>query len=282
MIEFFENLKQKRIENGIDLGKVAKKTLLNLNILNFIENGEIDKLPKGYRRIYLRRYVKEIGLNPDEVMKDYNLLIGDTDVELMKETVTKKAEVKKSSWQHNISREKIVHFLSVAMIIIVIISTIAIIYFVTKYLNESENYDIKEISVETMAAMEDSTLKITNGVDSLVPVTITNEKKDDYFTFFISVKENCWIRQIVDFRDTTEYILKRGRNKKISAKNRVRFIAGNGNAVVIKHNDKTYEDIAPKGSILRRLVIDKDGIAENIYMFPEKKKPEETDSLITE
>ena len=90
MIEFFENLKQKRLENGIDLDKVAKKTLLNLNILNSIENGEIDKLPKGYRRIYLRRYVKEIGLNPDEVMKDYNLLIGDTDVELIKETVQKK------------------------------------------------------------------------------------------------------------------------------------------------------------------------------------------------
>ena len=33
MIEFFENLKQKRVENGIELNKVAEKTLLSLNIL---------------------------------------------------------------------------------------------------------------------------------------------------------------------------------------------------------------------------------------------------------
>lgn len=74
--EFYENLKKKREEKGISLDEIHRKSRLSLEYLRAIEAGQIDKLPEGYERIYLKRYAKEIGLDEEEVLRDFDLLTG--------------------------------------------------------------------------------------------------------------------------------------------------------------------------------------------------------------
>jgi cytoskeletal protein RodZ len=66
--EFYENLKKKRKEKGISLEDIHQKSRLSLDYLNAIEAGQIEKLPVGYERIYLKRYAKEVGLDEEEVL----------------------------------------------------------------------------------------------------------------------------------------------------------------------------------------------------------------------
>ncbi|RMG24293.1 MAG: hypothetical protein D6732_23780, partial [Methanobacteriota archaeon] len=76
MKEFYENLKSKREEKGLSLEDIHRKTHLPIHYLEAIEAGNIEALPHGYERIYLRRYAREIGLDPDEVVRDFDLLSG--------------------------------------------------------------------------------------------------------------------------------------------------------------------------------------------------------------
>ncbi len=286
MIEFFENLKQKRIDKGITLKDIAAKTLLSIDILSAIENGEMDKLPYGYHRIYLRRYVKEIDLNVDEVMKDYSLLIGDTEEQ---PKVSVNAQSSQKEWKFDpgklISREKLVKNVRMAAIFTVVILVIILVYYATDYFKKNRSYDVKEMTVENMVGLTDSVAASASAKDSVIEVKLESPlKRERKFKFEITATGNCWIRQIKDFKDTTEYILRKGQIKPIAAYEQVKFVVGNGGAFIVRHSGKTYKNIAPAGSIIRRLIIDKNGIADKYYTMPkkeEKSKDSTVDSTAT-
>ena len=46
MKEFFENLKNIRVQKGLTLEEIAKKSRLDMKFLKMIETGELDNLPK--------------------------------------------------------------------------------------------------------------------------------------------------------------------------------------------------------------------------------------------
>jgi len=76
MKEFFKNLKEIREKKKITLEEISKRSRLSLQILQDIEAGNLNKLPKGYDRILFKRYLKEIGEDKEEVWKDFNLFFG--------------------------------------------------------------------------------------------------------------------------------------------------------------------------------------------------------------
>jgi cytoskeletal protein RodZ len=278
MKEFFDNLKSKRIEKGIDLRQISQKTKLNLNILAAIENGELEQIPKGYRRIYLRRYIREIGLDVDEVMKDYDMLVGDTDVEKIAEHENLRVDIKKGRFANPFARErmKIIYTIlgSVSIIGLIILGILGL-----KSLMKAEpHFEVKEISVP----VDDQLKNIIASVDSLDHPFLTKEREKKLKErpdnrIIVYAKERCWIKQIIDFKDTVEYILPKGKSRTFPFKEQIRFIIGRGDAVKIQVNDKVFDHLAPKGVIISRLVVDKFGIVSKILRKP-KPKVEENDS----
>ena len=70
---FFKNLKVHRENQGINLSEISERTKINEKYFESIENGEMNILPTVYMRLFLRSYCIEIGADPDQALKDFEL-----------------------------------------------------------------------------------------------------------------------------------------------------------------------------------------------------------------
>ena len=65
-------LRRARIESGISLAHIVSVTKISRRVLERIEAGRFEELPGGIlTRGYLRAFASEIGLDPDEVVREY-------------------------------------------------------------------------------------------------------------------------------------------------------------------------------------------------------------------
>ncbi|MBC8345455.1 MAG: helix-turn-helix domain-containing protein [Candidatus Marinimicrobia bacterium] len=76
MSEFYKELKSIREDQGIDLEEIHNRTKINLNYLQAIENGQFDLLPHTYVRLFIRAYATEIGADPEEIVSNLELFLG--------------------------------------------------------------------------------------------------------------------------------------------------------------------------------------------------------------
>lgn len=273
MQEFFENLKKKRQEKGIDLKQIAARSKLNLNILIAIENGEMESIPRGFRKIYLRRYMKEIGLNPDEWMKDYLMLVGDQDLETIREKNPEMVDIATGRFVNPLRKDRTQWYLKIFMGISAIALMIFIIIGLKALLSAGENsVEIAEVTVPTKLKLD--SIETSQNNENL-PIVKQTELQTGTIngrnTLIITAREKCWIRQIVDRRDTLEYTLEANQSKTVAFRDQVRIAAGRGDVLSLVINGKTYENLAPAGIPIRRLVVDKYGIAEKILSDPARK-----------
>lgn len=70
---FAEDIKFIREERKISLKDISASTRLNVSILKNLENGEYNFQPQTYIRAFLKQYITAIGLDPEEVLFDYDL-----------------------------------------------------------------------------------------------------------------------------------------------------------------------------------------------------------------
>jgi hypothetical protein len=206
------------------------------------------------------------------------MLVGDTDVEKIAEHENLRVDIKKGRFANPFARErmKIIYTIlgSVSIIGLIILGILGL-----KSLMKAEpHFEVKEISVP----VDDQLKNIIASVDSLDHPFLTKEREKKLKErpdnrIIVYAKERCWIKQIIDFKDTVEYILPKGKSRTFPFKEQIRFIIGRGDAVKIQVNDKVFDHLAPKGVIISRLVVDKFGIVSKILRKP-KPKVEENDS----
>ena len=70
---FAEDLKSVRVEKNISLKDISARTRLNVSILENLENGEFSFQPQTYIRAFLKQYIVSVGLDPEEILFDYDL-----------------------------------------------------------------------------------------------------------------------------------------------------------------------------------------------------------------
>ncbi|RCL90228.1 helix-turn-helix domain-containing protein, partial [bacterium] len=76
MNDFYKELKSIRIEKGIELEKIHKRTKISLSALHAIEKGMFEQLPYTYVRLFLRAYSLEIGIDPEETLDNLEIYLG--------------------------------------------------------------------------------------------------------------------------------------------------------------------------------------------------------------
>jgi len=64
-------LREAREQKGLSLRQVAEATKLSVRAIESLERGALSELPEGiYRRSIVRAVAREVGLNPDQFLKD--------------------------------------------------------------------------------------------------------------------------------------------------------------------------------------------------------------------
>jgi cytoskeletal protein RodZ len=293
MKEFFENLKSIRVQKGLTLEEIAKKSRLDLKYLKMIENGELDNLPKGYDRIFFKRYLKEIEEDKDEVWRDFNLFFGagplqknvpyssDITREIYEEPETStesknpKMEDNPSLYQKismkiNLDKLNLYFWISLTVIILSIVG-----YFAYKQYLFVKNIppQIKEISVsEYISEMQKQDSLRTPQISENSQLLATAESN---VMVELRTLERTWVREIRDEKDTTEYILTQGINRQISANTSVKFMFGRADGVNVWLNGDSL-------GIIGSLLLTTDGIVEKRLKKPISQKPISADTVTNE
>jgi transcriptional regulator with XRE-family HTH domain len=80
-LEFGAELAQAREQRGITLSELARRTKIGIDALKAIERCDVTALPGGlYTRGFLRAYAREVGLNPDDIVRRYREKFKDQDL----------------------------------------------------------------------------------------------------------------------------------------------------------------------------------------------------------
>jgi cytoskeleton protein RodZ len=75
-----EYLRAERLARGITLEQISADTRITVSMLQAMEEGDIDRLPAPvFTKGFLRAYAEQVGLDPDEVVMEYQDLIGEVD-----------------------------------------------------------------------------------------------------------------------------------------------------------------------------------------------------------
>jgi cytoskeleton protein RodZ len=71
-MNFGTHLREARERRGVSLRQIATSTRISIRTLEALENNEIKKLPGGiFSRAFVRSYAQEIGLDPDEAVREF-------------------------------------------------------------------------------------------------------------------------------------------------------------------------------------------------------------------
>jgi cytoskeletal protein RodZ len=71
-MNFGTHLREARERRGVSLRQIATSTRISIRTLEALENNDIKKLPGGiFSRAFVRSYAQEIGLDPDECVREF-------------------------------------------------------------------------------------------------------------------------------------------------------------------------------------------------------------------
>jgi len=77
MTNFGASFKKARESKGISLDQIAMDTKISTRFLSAIESEELHLLPGGiFNRGFVRAYAERVGLDPDQMVADYDRLVG--------------------------------------------------------------------------------------------------------------------------------------------------------------------------------------------------------------
>lgn len=300
MKEFFQNLKDKREELGVTLEEIRKKTFLPVKYLNAIESGKMDLLPSGYDRIYLKRYASEIGLDSNEVLRDYDMLSGrliphnvqnQKDVEAKKNnfsensiTDPKPYSRRSSSKLEKLNLDKVHKYFWISLAGLIIVLTGFFTY--RQYIHETNNQiTIKEIpssQVSNNLISLSSQNVAKDPKENSVPENISIQVSENKNVFVVELKalDTTWIRQIRDNQDTTEYTLPTGLKHRVEAREEVQFIVGKADGVEFWLNGENLGKMGQADEVVLSLIISDKGIVEKKLKKVNKKPQVKNDSTV--
>ena len=108
MSSFYKELKDLRIESGIDLEEIHNRTKISLEALRAIESGQFDELPQTYIRLFVRAYANEIGADENSTLSELDkFLSGKSKVDSQTELKKSYQEIKKVAEQKDVDQIKL-------------------------------------------------------------------------------------------------------------------------------------------------------------------------------
>jgi len=219
MSDYYKDLKELRIEAGIELEEIHDRTKISLAALRAIESGEFNKLPHTYVRLFVRAYANEIGTDED-------LALIELEKSLSKESIAK--EVKKPNNKflnlEQDTKKKIVAKIRPSLISaknirtdmvkgVALLSVLIFSIYIIRQINREETSKspiIYPSDYEDEGAITNQVLQ--NDFDLFTESVQIMEEKSP-FTLKVSTVERVWYKTKIDSLTFIENILPSGDNR---------------------------------------------------------------------
>ena len=219
MSSFYKDLKDLRIESGIDLEEIHNRTKISLEALRAIESGQFDELPQTYIRLFVRAYVNEIGADENSTLSELDRFLGgkskvDSQTESNKtyQEIKKVAEKKdvdqikpSSATSKNIRSDMVKGF---ALLSILIFSIYTI-----RQINKEEASKTPIIYPSDFEEEGPITNQILQNDFDLFSESVQIMEEQAPFTFKMATTERIWYKTKIDTLNFSEDILPSGDNR---------------------------------------------------------------------
>ena len=254
MDSIFLELKKAREAKHLTLSDIADATLINMDFLQAIEQGNTAILPQTYIRAFIREYASVVGLDPNEVMRRYDEATkgGTTSAETKvtpKEAKPVTVTIAAGDTKSEPSTSKIPKQAIVALIVLIVgIGIWNLLRNETPHITKETPFEsvVREkmqqsTSLEREPAVEPQPKDVPSTIDSL--------------TLSAHTTDSVWIQLVIDNLEPQEYLF--GPKQRISWKAREKFMLtlGNAGAMEFTLNGTSMGLLGKSGAVLRNVGI---------------------------
>jgi cytoskeletal protein RodZ len=251
-------LKSAREAKGLTIDEIHSHTRIDKKFLEALENGNFSIMPEVYIRAFIKEYAGEVDLDPDEMLKKYDLAKSGTDFETdASPDETKIAAENKEAKEFTdpaIERKEKTEaaknnnliYYGIGGVLLIII-----LYFIFAPAGD------EKIVVEqkyTPAAVEEPSTKV-------VQKPIQQKVKAKPFEVELSGLDTVWIRAQIDQSKTEEFTLVPAVSRVITVQDTLKLIVGNVGGIGIKLDNKPIDISGKKGQV-KNLVLTRNGLVK--------------------
>jgi cytoskeletal protein RodZ len=244
-------LKKIRLEKGLSLEEVHKRTKIHLNVLKAIEEDSLVNLSPVYLRGFLKLYCRFLGLEPAEFIPEYRKPA----YTFRKGALyTEEKPVRQTSFFRSASlRLGRLHYLEAAKLkrAVVLGLIVAAGFFI---LTKTGKF-IARLPKKTAVGLPKLALppkEVTPLPEKIViPALLKVE---------LQAKEDCWVSLKADGKVVQHGKIKKGRSESWQAKEKMELSAADAGLIVLQVNGKPFPNLGKKGRPLKNFIITKEGL----------------------
>jgi len=260
-------LKKIRLEKGLSLQDVQKKTKVHLNILRAIEGDGLTGVNPVYLKGFLKIYCKFLGVEPKEYLEDHREAEAEVrEVEEKKESSPSRPSLRLGRSIAFVKRTsvKLRTFRPTKEVKLAFIFILAAFVFIFALFKLGQFISSKR--AKAPLAKQEANLEKKEGKAKPKPAANQDsgaKKKVIASGIKLGIKANqdCWIALKVDGKLVFQRVLKKGRFESWSAKKKMELSLGNAGGVELEVNGQFFSNLGRRGQVLKNIIITKDGLS---------------------
>jgi len=255
-----ERLKRSRLEKGLTLEDVHKKTKIHLDVLKSLEEDSLINLDPIYARGFLKIYCKFLGLDINEFIKENKekppFLVKSGQSAYLSGT----SSIKKDYSARIVSLAKRLPIGKI-IVIVIVIALAAWVFSIGKNIAGKLRRSRRDsVSSSLTLAQKKSPSSKIKSQGPAGDVVRERRQSSSGVKLSIRAREDCWVQVAVDGRLLARNMLRKGKTETWQGKEKIEFSLSNAGAVYLEVNNKSIPSIGRKGQAVKNALVNKEGL----------------------
>ncbi|MEW6075847.1 MAG: RodZ domain-containing protein [Candidatus Omnitrophota bacterium] len=249
-----ERLKKIRLQKGLSLEEVSKKTKIHLNILKNIEEDGIINLSPVYIKGFMKIYCKLLGVDPRDFITGYQepyaqkTVVREERPPLVKTSLAKLTSFKLPFDPKTAAR--------IAVIIVAVFLGFSFLRFVWGKIKSIP----RKPKAVAVSKVPEKVPYVKEAAAARDTAKSAKTEKAVEIRLGMYAKENSWAEVKVDGKTVLRNVLKKGRYESWQAKDKIELSLGNAGGVELEVNTKRIPPLGRRGQAVKQISITRDGL----------------------
>ena len=254
MTDFGGKLRQARERRGISLRQIAASTKISVGALEALERNDVSKLPGGiFSRAFVRSYASEVGLEPDETVREFLELFEQQQAE---ETAVRQPPLSDEESQFESAQRMAGVVLKLVLVAIPLVITI--LYFTLRSRSSAPPpapavpVEQPDVAQPSSPSAPPATVPAPPALSTLAkapPPQTAPETTADTTALELHPTGSCWVSVTVDGRRVLARVMEPGERQQFAVKTEAVVEVGDAGAFGYSINGKEGPPLGAAGEV---------------------------------
>ena len=243
MESFGAYLKSLREQSGKTLDQLSRSTKIAVTNLEFLENDRYDLLPpKVFIKGFIRSYVKELGLEPEDAIGKFDEFLrgGDVPQYLESETANFATDSTRTSFIYNPWFTRILTVAGLLSLGILVLTGVTRIFY-------SPKSPVENVALREPASVSQKTVRQESSQGSAAE---TQQMRSGKKILEIKASGNAWVRVEPDGGQAEEFMMAPGDIQVFSANKSFMLMTGNAGGIRIRFDGRVLPPLGKNNQTL--------------------------------